>query len=126
MQWHDGQIVPTVEDQYHRRDSPTSHPARRKRSPECFGYDHDDRRNGNASSVGIMEGLGFGGSIARPTDVGGGVSGYALAGGGGAFGGAGGGDGGDMDDDAAVLRLLEEVLAKHSAKQNRRPSTAVR
>lgn len=125
MQWHDGQSVPTVEDHYYRRDSPTSQRARRKRSPECFGYDHDDRRNGNASSVG-MEELGSGGSSARPTDVGGGVSGYALAEGGGAFGGAGGGGGGDMDDDAAVLRLLEDVLAKHSAKQNRRPSTAVR
>lgn len=124
MQWHDGHLSPAVEDQDYRRNSPTSQPRRRR----SFGYDHDDRRNGNASSV-VMEGLGFGGSSARPGDIGDGVSGRTLAGEGNFFGGGGaggcGGDG-DEDDDTAVLRVLEQVLAKHYAKQNRRPSTAVR
>lgn len=125
MQWHDGHLGPIVEDQDHRRDSPTSQPPSRKRSPYGFGYDHDDRRNGNASCVG-MEDIGFGGSSTRPADGGGRVSGHTLVGEGNTFGGAGGGGGVGEDGDAAVLRLLEKVLAKHSAKQNRRPSTAVR
>lgn len=112
MQWYDGRSDYPIADHRDRRVPPTpSSPHREKQNPDyAFGCDRDC--NGNV-----------GGEIFDPP-----------------FGDEGGGDGrrewglegrhlggtGGEDDDTAALRLVEKVLAKHSTKQDRRPSTAVR
>lgn len=104
-----------IREQGFRRDLPASSPWR-EQNPNCgFERDHDDVGNGDLA----VRGLDFGGRSTRPA---GGTG--TMVEEGDLLGAAG--SGGAEDDDAAVLRSLEKVLAKQSAKQCRRPSKEVR
>lgn len=114
MQWYDERVDSPIKEQDFRRDPPTS-PPWRQQNPNCgFECDHDGGGNGDVA-VGDLD---CGGRSTRST---GGTG--TMVGKGDLLGAAG--SGGGEDDDTTVLRSLEKVLAKQSAKQRRRPSTEV-
>lgn len=117
MRWHDELLDDPAEEEDFELNQRTAQP-RRERS--AGGLDKYDATDGRSSDLVELE-------DPRTTAVAAGAS-WHKSGVGGSLVGATGDGGGDCDedDDNAVLQLLEKVLAKHSAKQRRRPSTAVR
>ena len=115
MQWYDQRLDGPIKEQNFRRDPPSS-PAWRQQNPNCgFERDHDDGGNGDPP-VGDLDCGGRSTRFTEATDT--------MVGGGHILSAAGSGDG--KGDDTAVLRSLEKVLAKQSAKQRCRPSKEVR
>lgn len=109
MQWYDEYIDVPLEEQENIRDPPTTSSTRRDGNTRGI----DIGRNGDYVGVAgcAPPGSGSGGFMSP------GEMDVSVADGVGGEGGMG---------DHGMLRALEKILAKHSAKHRRRPSTAVR